>query len=1379
MATINGTPGNDVLTGTSDSDSITGQGGDDRLEGGGGNDYLEGNLGTDLLYGGDGDDFLNLGGHAGDVAENDRMYGEDGNDLLQMHLTVAAASSRVLDGGSGNDRLTFDAWYFVHDVTLAGGDGDDRIFVNGARAITIDAGAGADFISFVLSSAVTKIDITLGAGSDIVELPGMRWSDDLSVPLRITDFDPAAGGDRVIIDRVLYALVGADRIANPFSTGHLALEQREGVGAVLKIDFNGGGDLYRDLVLFEGVSAGSLGIANIGFDPTGANGPGLTLDGGPGADRLIGSGHTDSITGGDGDDELSGHSGNDVIDGGLANDRIEGGWGHDVLRGGDGDDEVSDLYGGDDELYGGEGNDRLVAERSSIAPFSTVLLDGGAGNDSLRYAPLNSVPYRRMVDDAVLRGGEGNDDIYVSSARNATIEAGDGNDRVSISNQGTIFTITLGPGTDSLSFANTRVVAPAAVTVTDFEPGETGDSLVLDSYLRDQLPGWDPTTHPYEQGFLRFSQRGADSVLEIDRDGPAGSGAFTDLIVFQNVAAAGFTARNLGGYSIIEGTEAGERIEGTQYLDLIRGKGGDDELIGGSGRDTLLGGEGNDRLDGGGDADRLDGGTGADIMRGGGQDDVYIVDDAGDQVIEDSSWSTHGHGDEVRTSLASYTLPAYVENLTGTSAAGQALTGNEGENNIVGGAGDDVILLLGGINKAQGQAGNDRIEGGDDKDQIWGGPGSDTLFGHGGDDFLTAAISGVDAATDVNRLEGGDGNDSLWGSNGHDTLIGGSGNDWLRFSDGGNDVFDGGDGDDTIEMSPVWRGPQSLSLIGGSGNDTVYTGGASEATLDVDLGAGNDSINFNQISGAMTVTLGSGSDTISISPYSSVGLFGSVTITDFATGAGGDRMLLQSFLVAWLVDRDPARSPFATGHLRLVQDGADTLLQIDRDGGGDAFVTRILFQGTQATSFAPENLDGFRAPSVFGTHAGDTIRGTAGNDRIEAGGGRDILRLEQGGDDVGVGGDDADIFFFGAAFGPGDRIYGNDGTDTLVLQGDYPALILGAASLTGIEGISLQSGSITRWGATGTALHDYALTMADANVTPGELFRVNGQSLRPGEDLDFDGTAETDGGRFLVYAGFGQDLLTGGSGNDIFFFEAGRFANGDRIVGGAGNDAVVISGVQTGVNGPVQLTIATGTLTAVESLSFNGRFATEPGALPSYEAVLQDGNVAPGGRLIVNASSLLAGQSLGFDGSLVTDGRLAMFGGAGADRLTGGANADLIYAAGGADTLAGGGGADLFEYRSASDSTAAAADRILDFVSGSDRIDLSQIDADVSAGGDQAFAFIGSAAFSNKAGELRSAWDPATNSWSVEGDVDGDGGADFLLYVTTAGAAPAASDFIL
>jgi serralysin len=135
-----------------------------------------------------------------------------------------------------------------------------------------------------------------------------------------------------------------------------------------------------------------------------------------------------------------------------------------------------------------------------------------------------------------------------------------------------------------------------------------------------------------------------------------------------------------------------------------------------------------------------------------------------------------------------------------------------------------------------------------------------------------------------------------------------------------------------------------------------------------------------------------------------------------------------------------------------------------------------------------------------------------------------------------------------------------------------------------------------------------------------------------------------------------------------------------------------------------------------------------------------------------------------------------LIGGDGNDRLDGGLGIDTLIGASGADVLFGGAGNDKFIYTNITDSAVGARDSITDFTSGQDVIDLSAIDADTIQAGDQAFSFIGSAAFHGAAGELRFA------AGILTGDVNGDGVADFQIGVSLVGAPPLALnsvDFVL
>jgi Ca2+-binding RTX toxin-like protein len=131
-----------------------------------------------------------------------------------------------------------------------------------------------------------------------------------------------------------------------------------------------------------------------------------------------------------------------------------------------------------------------------------------------------------------------------------------------------------------------------------------------------------------------------------------------------------------------------------------------------------------------------------------------------------------------------------------------------------------------------------------------------------------------------------------------------------------------------------------------------------------------------------------------------------------------------------------------------------------------------------------------------------------------------------------------------------------------------------------------------------------------------------------------------------------------------------------------------------------------------------------------------------------------------------------------ADALNGGAGFDALFGLGGNDTLAGGAGSDLlhgglgadhFRYAAGSDSPVgiAARDVIADFLAGSDQIDLSAIDADLTTPGDQAFSSIAANATITGPGQLsyRSETIAGTLYTIIEGNVDADLAFDFQIAV--------------
>jgi Ca2+-binding RTX toxin-like protein len=119
--------------------------------------------------------------------------------------------------------------------------------------------------------------------------------------------------------------------------------------------------------------------------------------------------------------------------------------------------------------------------------------------------------------------------------------------------------------------------------------------------------------------------------------------------------------------------------------------------------------------------------------------------------------------------------------------------------------------------------------------------------------------------------------------------------------------------------------------------------------------------------------------------------------------------------------------------------------------------------------------------------------------------------------------------------------------------------------------------------------------------------------------------------------------------------------------------------------------------------------------------------------------------------------------------IDGGKGADTITGGRGADTLIGGGGNDTFVFTNMSDSPNDTTttgqpkwDKITDFVSGVDKIDLSQIDADNNAAnGDTAFTKVGS--FDGASAEVKWSYDSASNTTTMDAF---DGTNHFELEIT-------------
>ncbi|MDB5562112.1 MAG: hypothetical protein JWN11_1530 [Hyphomicrobiales bacterium] len=137
---------------------------------------------------------------------------------------------------------------------------------------------------------------------------------------------------------------------------------------------------------------------------------------------------------------------------------------------------------------------------------------------------------------------------------------------------------------------------------------------------------------------------------------------------------------------------------------------------------------------------------------------------------------------------------------------------------------------------------------------------------------------------------------------------------------------------------------------------------------------------------------------------------------------------------------------------------------------------------------------------------------------------------------------------------------------------------------------------------------------------------------------------------------------------------------------------------------------------------------------------------------------------------------------AGNDALAGGAGNDTLTGGTGADIMTGGGGSDHFVFNSVAEmgKTVDTRDIVTDFVHGTDKIDLSAIDANASNSGNNAFTFIAAdnTVFDHSKGVVAWHTDTAHNQTIVQGDMNGDGVHDFEIALTGI-VHLTASDFIL
>ncbi|MCA9137168.1 MAG: hypothetical protein KDB00_10425, partial [Planctomycetales bacterium] len=498
---------------------------------------------------------------------------------------------------------------------------------------------------------------------------------------------------------------------------------------------------------------------------------------------------------------------------------------------------------------------------------------------------------------------------------------------------------------------------------------------------------------------------------------------------------------------------------------------------------------------------------------------------------------------------------------------------------LSGGDGNDVITHLGsGAGTLSGDAGNDNILGSGQGDTIRGGSGNDELRGRGGDDSISGG-SGRDTihgGTGEDTISGGDDDDTIFGGDHSDTIDGGSGDDEIS-GEGSGDVLSGGTGDDTISGG---SGDDTIAgesgddeLIGGAGSDTI-TGGSGNDQISGDAGnddLSGDSGNDELFGGENNDTLsgGSGQDKLqgdagndTLSGGRDADILRGGPDNDFLEGDSGDDELFGD-----------------AGEDTLDGGSGDDML----DGGSDS---DTLFGGTGAdeldggsgddTAEGQDGADtiqgGAGADNLFGGPGNDLLQGGMGNDTINGGDGNDELQGQAGSDRL-IGGWGSDQILAGSTIegktGRGDlnRIFGDTESLSEIPLGDHSDEIFGDAghdeifagpgndvviAYAGSDRIEAGAGNDTVTAGTGsdTLVGGGGADFLYAGPTDNGGGSADDVNVIYGDDLP--GTSTGSPGADVIRGDWGRDEITAGDGADDIV----AFSGDDEIRGGKGADTI-------------------------------------------------------------------------------------------------------------------------------------------------------------------------------------------------------------------------------
>jgi Ca2+-binding RTX toxin-like protein len=1052
-----------------------------------------------------------------------------------------------LTGDAGPNTIYFAG---TQAVRLTGGGGDDAL-TGGGGADILDGGSGADTLAggsgndIYIADVLDTITEAANEGIDTVRI-GASYTLDRNIENAVL----TGSGNYNLSGNSLGNLLTGNTGSNVLNGGAGADTMAGGAGDDTYI-VDSGSD-----VVTEADGAGTDTVSSTVSLTLAANVENLKL---AGSQAINGSGNAL-------DNQITGNSGANMLDGGAGADVLTGGAGDDTYIV-DAKDRIVELAdGGKDLVYAGFsytlGANLENLTLSGTAGYSATgnelnnVLTGNSGN--------NALDGKTGAD--TMNGGQGNDTYYVDNAGDVTYDSGGGTDAVFAT-----VSHTIGSGIENLTLMGIDSINGTGNEGNNRITGNVGDNILIGGQGTDTLVGGDGNDTLHANNGVQ-----AGGYYYNNNDDQLYGGTGNDVYYVNGDAADVIELAGQGTDTVYAGVQTNYTLAANvENLVLVADptQGANIDVGGiGNGLNNSITGTAGDNV--------LDGAAGADTLIGLGGDDTYIVDNAGDKVVE----AAGGGIDEVVVSNNSYTLGADVENLTLTGAVGYTgtgnaldnhITGNRGSNNLAGLAGNDILVSGGGNDTLDGGDGNDLLFGGTGNERLLGGAGDDGIHSGGGTDTIDGGLgtdtvyydhndgvtinlavttaqatggAGSQTLVGIENVSGSmDGADVLTGDGGANTLLGNGGNDRLDGA-AGNDVVAGGDGSDVLK-----GGLGDDRLDGGADNDLLEGGAGNDVLVG---GSGMDTADYYSSSTGVAVNLalqvaqntgGGGTDTLNgieniLGSNSNDSLTGDA-LDNILRGYGGSDSLNGGAGNNLLDGRD-GNDTFVAHLGNDTIEGGTGIDTVDYSGALSA-VTVMLSTGTR------DNTGGLGYPTEFDAAPGYTpgatsiagqANGGAGNDKLF-----DVENVKGSAfNDLLIGSAGANVLTgnLGA-----DRMIGDDGSDTYYVDNAGDVVTESNASLAG---------------GTDTVYASVSYTLA-ANV---ETLRINvGASI--------SGTGNALGN--LIVGGAGNNVLNGMGGNDT-------------LTGGAGQDTFAFS---TALNATTNVDTITDFVVADDTISLENAIFTK------------------------------------------------------------------------------------------------------------------------------------------------------------------------------------------